>query len=244
MVPLIDFINHRMEGNGVWRQQEDGGDICCWARRRIDPGEEIFHNYGRKSTGRLFVAYGFVSADPRSDDARLVIVLDPGDPLYDQKRELHPALKRRYHYVGLLYDRTFQELLCLFRFLVIQHLDEHSTTELQNTRPVSWNNELAALGAFAQCCRASLALFPTSFDSDQKTMEKLRAAEPVDVNALQAVEVSWREKRVLLECLGFATEAQKLLKLPPTERLQRVDSLHPEARLKKYLSDTVGLEER
>lgn len=243
MVPLVDFCNHGMDGVGKWGQCDEEESIGCWARRRILPGEEIVHSYGNKSTGRLFVVYGFVSVDPRRDDARLVIVLDPDDPLYERKRILNPAIKKHHHYVGLLYDRQFQDLLGVFRLLVIKHLDELSQPGLQQSRPVSLDNELAALSEFAQCCRRSLSLFPTTVACDQATMEKLRTTAPVDVNALHAVEIRWREKRVLLECLGFANEAQKILKLPPAERLQRVDHLHPEARLKKYVRDIMAWEE-
>lgn len=235
MLPLIDLVDHDLSGSAAWGLREPVEGVACWARTVIEPGEEIRLSYGARPLSRHFIAYGFLNSDRRYDDARIVLLLDPTDPLLAEKRKLLPAARRNHYFVGHQFDAAFREVLTVARLIHLTDLDDAACAAIQGCLPVSLDNERAAVEEVLNACGRALALFPTSVGEDGALLRTLRAPEEETIRA--AVEFTMREKQVLEAHVSFLTAVLGILRLDTAARRQRIASLPAHAALQTYFAE-------
>lgn len=74
LVPVIDLVNHSEHANA--RYDFVDGDVILVATRPIKSGEQVYIDYGPRSSGEFLFKYGFVPSEP---DQVLVRDYDPMD---------------------------------------------------------------------------------------------------------------------------------------------------------------------
>ena len=89
IVPLMDMINHRLDGQ-VEHVIDTSGNVSVFnsSPNTIEPGEEIFLNYGRFGNDKLLLAYGFVLPNNSYDVVPIYAPLPSSDPMYSIKVNL------------------------------------------------------------------------------------------------------------------------------------------------------------
>jgi hypothetical protein len=88
IAPVMDMINHRFDG--VDHIVDTNGNVSVYntLSRTIEPGEEIFLNYGHFGNEKLLLAYGFVIPDNPYDVVPIYAPISPLDPLYSIKSNI------------------------------------------------------------------------------------------------------------------------------------------------------------
>jgi hypothetical protein len=114
LLPLVDMLNHRYQAPIIW--QSAGGESCGGTDEREDgaapptvglavgedvqPGEEIFNNYGPKSQQELLRLYGFVLKNNPQDTYELEVAglaAEDDDELRAKQRLLEAMQLPRLH---------------------------------------------------------------------------------------------------------------------------------------------------
>lgn len=89
MVPLADFINHRMPDTASWDYDADYDGFIMEAEEDIERGDEIYISYGSLSNASYFLYYGFtVPENVAFDEITLTVELDSNDPQVEQKKAI------------------------------------------------------------------------------------------------------------------------------------------------------------
>ncbi|KAK2736605.1 hypothetical protein FQN57_000722 [Myotisia sp. PD_48] len=61
LIPVVDFTNHRPLSKIEWRAENS--EVGLLVRQQVEPGQEIYNNYGPLSNHQLMTTYGFCPID-------------------------------------------------------------------------------------------------------------------------------------------------------------------------------------
>jgi protein-histidine N-methyltransferase len=60
LLPLFDIGNHSITANVAWGSSVANSSCALTTRDNVQPGNQVFNNYGKKTNAELFLAYGFM----------------------------------------------------------------------------------------------------------------------------------------------------------------------------------------
>lgn len=76
LYPVVDLLNHKNDAQVKWTFEHD--KACFISSESLKEGDEVFNNYGDKSSEDLLLSYGFLQENNRYDRTRLTLRLDSG----------------------------------------------------------------------------------------------------------------------------------------------------------------------
>jgi hypothetical protein len=87
LVPWADMLNHNPQVDAFLDfDQSNGKSVAFVTDRAYQSGEQVFISYGKRSSGELLLAYGFIPSEFNPHDSvELEMGLDSDDPSYDAK---------------------------------------------------------------------------------------------------------------------------------------------------------------
>ncbi|AGO12709.1 AaceriADR237Cp [[Ashbya] aceris (nom. inval.)] len=71
--PIIDLLNHSPGKNVTWAYDEEAAAVTFSTAETVEPGEELYNNYGDKSNDELLLNYGFVLPNNEHDKSTLCL---------------------------------------------------------------------------------------------------------------------------------------------------------------------------
>ncbi|GLC45812.1 hypothetical protein PLESTM_001782700 [Pleodorina starrii] len=261
MLPLIDMANHTFAPNAEVLPLE-GGAVGLFAKSKISAGEPLLLSYGKLSNDFLFMDYGFIMPDNPYDTVQLrfeVGLLQAGAfvanvtdsngapldltptpwrlALLSELGLAGPAANTEINLGGVeLIDRR---LLAAARVMVARQEGEVAGRGVERfcaiDRPLSRENEAAALRIVAGVVAVALSNFRTTLDQDLALLAGEVPAQAPGAAAGGAGEASAElqplsgEDEIL--AVRFRVEKKRIL----SRTLQRV------AELRAALSDNVEL---
>lgn len=87
LVPWADMLNHSPQVDAFLDfDQSSGKSVVFVTDRAYQPGEQVFISYGKRPSGELLLAYGFIPPEFNAHDhVELEMELDNEDPSYEAK---------------------------------------------------------------------------------------------------------------------------------------------------------------
>ncbi|GAB7363780.1 hypothetical protein MBLNU230_g4348t1 [Neophaeotheca triangularis] len=88
LFPVLDVPNHRNNAHVDW--SFDPGRFSLSTNQSLEPGNEVYNNYGAKGNDEFLLGYGFCIPDNRND--RILLTLKPPpEGLQERLMEVHPG---------------------------------------------------------------------------------------------------------------------------------------------------------
>ncbi len=230
MVPFADMLNHRTTPNARWGSAEDGSGFMVQAVRDIAVSEEITICYGDKSSSRFFSSYGFCPNNPKADENRIDVVLNPSDPQYSVRKTAWNGLHQQTFTIRFEWNHEFQSMLSAFRIATQPALSKQNIECIQNGKLMSINSEFRMLLALKKACTQTLLQYPVTDKTDRQTNLPMESViHPFDMTTGSSHSMALaikNEKKVLENVIRFSQAAINWL-----QREYRLDPYYCE---KKY----------
>ncbi|KAJ2906983.1 hypothetical protein GGI21_003973, partial [Coemansia aciculifera] len=123
LLPLLDMTNHHPETRVDW--MVDFGKITFPIDAVIEPGEQIFNNYGPKSNEELMMGYGFCM-EPNPFSHFHIKLNYSQDPLFEAKERILEAAGMSDAYDHFIRTSGLsRDLLPVLRVMVMTDVDLH-----------------------------------------------------------------------------------------------------------------------
>ncbi|QLQ77937.1 hypothetical protein HG537_0A01840 [Torulaspora globosa] len=74
LYPVVDLLNHKNDTQVKWIFEHE--NVCFITSEKLKKGDQVFNNYGDKSSEDLLLSYGFLQDNNRYDRTRLTLRLD------------------------------------------------------------------------------------------------------------------------------------------------------------------------
>jgi hypothetical protein len=230
IAPLFDMMNHA-DASDVSHAMDSDGNISVFnGSKAIQPGQQIFLNYGNFPNEKFLLVYGFVTKRNPFDVVQIYAPLSPSDPLYQVKARVllsrcgiqdvnapHPLV----HIGGSIVLPP--NLLAVLRLMGAQSIGEIMTVAGQEETGVgmiSLENEASALQALHQALHAmarQLAL-NMQIHHDSPTPMQARSVAAAEerlvhtINLQNANFLCQSEYRILQDALAEIADRLSVLK--------------------------------
>lgn len=78
LLPIVDLLNHSSSAKVRWNYDSNAKEVTFTTLEKLKAGNEIFNNYGEKTSDELLYGYGFLTKENNSyDSTKLTLKLDP-----------------------------------------------------------------------------------------------------------------------------------------------------------------------
>ena len=198
MVPYADLINHSpftrsfissrlTPGKIFWEASNPGEDeeVIVYADRPVRKMEQVYVNYGEKSSGELMLLYGFGGGESNPfNSVDVTISISPPSKI-EGEEEAEEFLKLYESKIAFLdymnapktadfpvySDRYPTEMLEYLRLMLLTMDDlkdsqNESLETIDFTKPVTRSNESRVLQTIINACTQQLDNYPTTEDED------------------------------------------------------------------------------
>jgi len=207
LIPLLDMVNHRDDGL-LTNFTAKPDSVVLRASTNVNLGEQIFVNYGTRTSSQLLATYGFLPVDRKDDFLLLSYSREPQTPL-DLARAY--ILQQRNCFDGSTNSRLVagrplaSELLYCLRIAMMDASDyDKAVSSWSVDKPFGLENELKVLRSLRGILTSMQEKFGTSPEADiqslgdpkltrtRKNALTLRLSEKVVVkHGLDKVEQRW-----------------------------------------------------
>lgn len=240
LVPMADMLNHKRPRQTKWTYVANRNGFVITTLMEVARNNEVFDSYGRKCNSRFFVNYGFVPEINEDNEAILTFLMDESSDLYRTKAQLTNLAPEQAFQIPMQYDdlnNKVKQAFSYVRFLVAEQAEMQAFQErydsdlrVQETPPVSYDNERRVLSHFAEAANNALRLFPHSLEHDLALLADLESY-PYFSNKRNIVLMRSGEKTVLRYYIELNN------RIGPA--LEKGGDVHPElANLPSFLPDT------
>mmetsp|Transcript_101079 Transcript_101079/g.159343 ORF Transcript_101079/g.159343 Transcript_101079/m.159343 type:complete len:595 (+) Transcript_101079:19-1803(+) len=241
MVPLGDMFNHRSPKQLEWIYNESTDTLDYWVRENVSANSELLISYGTKSNGDYLLYYGFtVPGLPQRSYPVCSVKLALGiDGIPDQEAKRKWLIKASFTKVREhepfevklreTWEKDPQKMLEHARFLVLPNMSEverQIAPAMKNCKriaippgscekPISKDNERAALEYCLRLMKLSLRAYPTTLQEDEDLLPSLSGLQ------LSLVTLRRDEKIVFHWWERYLALALEMLELAPSQIEQR-----------------------
>ena len=230
LVPFADLLNHRRPRQTQWFYDDNKNSFVVQAIEEINPGQEIFDSYGKKTNSRFLLNYGFALENNDMGEYQLSVAFNNEYPLFDIKQKL---FKNEYDFIKIFnLNNNFQEsqileLISYLRFLLYDEninellkvvlstknmVNEEMTINYYFFYPINKKIEIKVLKHLKYLCEQALGKYPTTIKEDQKIYNENKNKKDFDFNYRNCLLLLMNEKSVLMYYINFCEYCLKLLK--------------------------------
>jgi len=173
LIPLVDMLNHRDDGLlANFTAKSDA--VVLLAANNVNLGEQVFLNYGTRTSSQLLATYGFLPADRKDDFLLLSYSREPQTPL-DLARAY--ILQQRNCFDGSSNSRLVAarplapELLYCLRIALMDANDyDKAVSSWSVEKPFGLDNELKVLRALRGILSGMQDKFSSSAEADAELL--------------------------------------------------------------------------
>jgi histone-lysine N-methyltransferase SETD3 len=230
LVPFADLLNHRRPRQTQWFYDDNKNAFIVQAIEEINPGQEIFDSYGKKTNSRFLLNYGFALENNDMGEYQLTVVFNNEYPLFDIKKKLFKNefdFTKIYNLNNNFQESQILELISYLRFLLyddnINNLfktiftsknkkNEEMTLNYYFFYPINRDIEIKVLKQLKLLCEQALAKYPTTMKEDQRIFNENKNKKDFNFNYRNCLLLLMSEKKVLNYYINFCEYCLKLLK--------------------------------
>ena len=230
LVPFADLLNHRRPRQTQWFYDDNKNAFIVQAIEEINPGQEIFDSYGKKTNSRFLLNYGFALENNDMGEYQLTVVFNNEYPLFDIKKKLFKNefdFTKIYNLNNNFQESQILELISYLRFLLyddnINNIfktiftsknkkNEEMTLNYYFFYPINRDIEIKVLKQLKLLCEQALAKYPTTMKEDQKIFNENKNKKDFNFNYRNCLLLLMSEKKVLNYYINFCEYCLKLLK--------------------------------
>jgi histone-lysine N-methyltransferase SETD3 len=230
LVPFADLLNHRRPRQTQWFYDDNKNAFIVQAIEEINPGQEIFDSYGKKTNSRFLLNYGFALENNDMGEYQLTVVFNNEYPLFDIKKKLFKNefdFTKIYNLNNNFQESQILELISYLRFLMyddnINNLfktiftsknkkNEEMTLNYYFFYPINRDIEIKVLKQLKLLCEQALAKYPTTMKEDQRIFNENKNKKDFNFNYRNCLLLLMSEKKVLNYYINFCEYCLKLLK--------------------------------
>lgn len=235
LVPLLDMFNHDFSSHIKHTFNPLKKQFEAETETELEPGSQIFLNYGPMGNSKLLHLYGFTVDQNPYDYIQLFLSMSPQAELYEKKKEL---LEKR----GLSTNPDFYikkndlqqfpiEILGCVR---IQRLTEtdlaRNSYAFDEEEIISEENEVFSLKSLEEGFKSMFLAYKFDYESDIQIYTRYKNGENFDRNYLNALIIRLGDREVLAKAAGLIIEKIKLIQKYLTDKINsgNTTSLVPE----------------
>ena len=230
LVPFADLLNHRRPRQTQWFYDDNKNAFIVQAIEEINPGQEIFDSYGKKTNSRFLLNYGFALENNDMGEYQLTVVFNNEYPLFDIKKKLFKNefdFTKIYNLNNNFQESQILELISYLRFLLyddnINNIfktiftsknkkNEEMTLNYYFFYPINRDIEIKVLKQLKLLCEQALAKYPTTMKEDQRIFNENKNKKDFNFNYRNCLLLLMSEKKVLNYYINFCEYCLKLLK--------------------------------
>jgi len=235
-LPLLDMMNHGTPEDVRVEWETEGNSFVTYGK--IPKGRQVYLWYGDRPQADWLLHYGFTTEKNEAKNCvYLEMVLNPDDPYYEDKKVALNSISELQCDLSLNYDMNSGAAghLCY----AVARTREYDGTNFSLCHefmdPISFNNEIQALGYIAEISKAALTYFPTSYEEDLKILQNQPDLIKTHFNYYNALIVRTSEKQILHHFIQISTLLHQL-----QDQLSKIEQTNHTENVNNFLKQSIA----
>ena len=208
IVPFADLLNHKRPQETYWNYDNKASSFFIEGTANIKEGHEVFDSYGQKTNSVFLLNYGFTDKNNKYIKFRIDLELNKTYPFLDEKMIFlkWKSLNKSFE-IELQFPNDNSK--AFFSFLRLMLYNQTNFRSINNTKPISIENEIDLFNKIKEIMSNYLSRYSTNFDDDINYLEKNK--DNIDFNSYNCYIIRIDEKKILNYYLNMANNILQLI---------------------------------
>ena len=208
IVPFADLLNHKRPQETYWNFDDKTNSFFIEGTTNIQEGHEVFDSYGIKTNAMFLLHYGFTDKSNKYNKFRIDLDLNKTYPFLEEKMAF---LKQKSLNKSFEIELEFpnDNMKAFFSFLRIMLYNQTNFRNINNTSPISIENEIDLFNKIKEIMSSYLSRYSTTVDDDINYLETNK--DNIDFNSYNCYIIRIDEKKILNYYLNMANNILHLI---------------------------------
>ncbi len=171
IAPYADMLNHKRSRQTQWNFDDESNSFIIKGATKMKKGDEVFDSYGIKCNCRFLFNYGFTVENNEDNEFKILLILNESFPYFKEKMAYLGGknISKKFSLVLNLSDSKIIQFFSFLRFILY---NKPNFKDIDITRPISIQNEIAVFTQLRELMNAYLSKYPTTLDNDIEYFKK------------------------------------------------------------------------
>ena len=171
IAPYADMLNHKRPRQTQWNFDDESNSFIIKGATKMKKGDEVFDSYGIKCNSRFLLNYGFTIENNEDNEFKILLILNESFPYFKEKMA-YLGGKNISKKFSLILNLSDSKIIQFFSFLRFILYNKPNFKDIDITRPISIQNEIAVFTQLRELMNAYLSKYPTTLDNDIEYFKK------------------------------------------------------------------------